>query len=90
MILSFNARENHPQDKKVIDWYRGLYKSERSRKIVEVLYAHIVGGQHTINYEVGESLEKPNKKFNQIEMVDIGGDEEIDLESKLDNLGGGF
>jgi hypothetical protein len=92
MIRSFNAREKHPKDKMVLDWYDSIYKSERSRKIVDILYAHITDSQHTIPYEVGESL--PAKKEKKIEsikmtMVDLTGGEEIDLDSKLDLLGGG-
>jgi hypothetical protein len=85
MILSFNARDTHPRDKKVIEWYDGLYKSEKSRKIIDILYAHITGNQHTIKHEVGESLIEKKKDF-KIEMVDIVGGEELDLDSKLNSF----
>jgi hypothetical protein len=87
VILSFNARDAHPRDKAVIDWYKGLYKSERSRKIIEVLYAHIIGNQHTTDYESGE-IPKEKKNDLKIEMVDVTGDDELDLDSKLDLFGG--
>jgi hypothetical protein len=93
MILSFNARDTHPRDKKVIDWYNQLYRSEKSRKIIDILYAHITDSQHTIQYEVGESLKQPRKEEVKLQMVDISTsepDSELDLNSKLDLLGGDF
>jgi hypothetical protein len=52
MILSFNARENNYKGKEVIKWYEQIEKSERSRKIIDILYAHILSNQHTIKYEI--------------------------------------
>lgn len=55
MIISFNARENHYKDRVVVDWYKRLYRSEKSRKINDILYAHIIHNQHNMESEVGES-----------------------------------
>jgi hypothetical protein len=48
MIISFNSRENHYKGKRVAEWYGSLPKTERSRKIVDALYAHIQTGGHMI------------------------------------------
>jgi hypothetical protein len=50
-VVTFNARENHPKGKKVLDWYSSLPKTERSRKIVDILHAHIESGEHIVEYE---------------------------------------
>lgn len=51
MILSFNARENNYKGKEVISWYSEIPKSDRSRKIIDILYAHILSNQHSIKHE---------------------------------------
>jgi hypothetical protein len=51
MILSFNARESNYKGKEVITWYSKIPKSDRSRKIIDILYAHILANQHNIKYE---------------------------------------
>lgn len=55
MILSFNARESNYKGKEVISWYNEIPKSDRSRKIIDILYAHILSNQHSIKYEVRRS-----------------------------------
>lgn len=50
MIISFNAREKNQKGKEVIDWYERIDKSDRSRRIVDVLHAHILSNEHSINY----------------------------------------
>lgn len=52
MIISFNAREHNHKGKEVINWYEKVEKSERSRKIIDIIYAHIISNQHNINYEM--------------------------------------
>lgn len=51
MIITFNARERNHKGKEVISWYNKIPKSDRSRKIIDILYAHIISNQHSINYE---------------------------------------
>ena len=52
MIISFNAREGNYKGKEVIKWYEQVEKSDRSRKIIDIIYAHILSTQHTIKYEI--------------------------------------
>lgn len=52
MIITFNARENNYKGKEVIKWYEQVEKSERSRKIIDIIYAHILSTQHTMKYEM--------------------------------------
>jgi hypothetical protein len=57
MIISFNARENHYKGKRVVEWYASLPKTERSRKIVDILYAHIQTDGHMLYQEEGNYLQ---------------------------------
>jgi hypothetical protein len=50
-VVTFNAREKHHKGKRVLDWYTALPKTERSRKIVDILYAHIESGEHIIEQD---------------------------------------
>jgi hypothetical protein len=54
MIITFNAREKHHKGKEVIDWYNKLPQSEKSRKIIDILYSHILSDGHTMEYGMGE------------------------------------
>ena len=56
MIITFNARESHYKGKEVINWYHTLPQSEKSRKIIDILYAHILSGQHNIEHEYDRYL----------------------------------
>lgn len=56
MIISFNVREHNNRGKEVIGWYEKIDKSDRSRKIVDILYAHILSNEHSINYPSKEVI----------------------------------
>lgn len=56
MIITFNARENNYKGKEVIGWYNNIPKSDRSRKIIDILHAHILSGQHSMEYEIDNYL----------------------------------
>jgi hypothetical protein len=88
VIVPISLRDSHPNDRIIIKWIEQLNKSDRSRKIREILLSHIQGNQHSIELEVGDSPIK--KKETKIEMVDITGGDELDLDSKLDLFGGGM
>lgn len=51
MIITFNARENHYKGKQVIDWYKKIPSSERSRKIIDILYAHSLSNEHIVDQD---------------------------------------
>jgi hypothetical protein len=89
MIVPISLRDSHPNDRIIIKWIQSLNKSDRSRKIREILLSHIQGDVHKMKLEIGDSP-KEERKETKIEMVDItGGEEELDLDSKLDLFGGG-
>jgi hypothetical protein len=88
VIVPISLRDSHPNDRIIIKWIEQLNKSDRSRKIREILLSHIQGNLHNIELEIGNSPIK--KEELNIEMVDITGGNELDLDSKLDMFGGGF
>jgi len=54
VIITFNARENHYKGKEVINWYSKLPQSEKSRKIIDILYSHILLNKHNDQEEYPE------------------------------------
>lgn len=90
MIIPVSLRDNHPEDMKIIAWYNGLMKSERSREIRKILYSHINPPMHTMKLEIGNNPLAEKERID-IKPVDIVREEKkVDLDSKLDNLGGGL
>lgn len=88
MILPISLRDKHPSDIKIIQWIKNVESSERSRKVREILLAHIEGTQHIITSDIGNSL-TATKEVVDIKFVrgeDVA--PEIDLDSKLDSIGG--
>lgn len=41
MVIPVSIRENHPNDQKIISWYRQLVKSEKSREIRKAILSYI-------------------------------------------------
>lgn len=89
MIISFSVRDNHPEDMKIIKWYNGMEKSERSRSIRSLIL-------YVINHEMSTEpvqTSRPRKPTlsDGLKMIElpIENEPEIDLDSKLDNMLGG-
>jgi hypothetical protein len=40
-VISFSLRDEHPDDMKILEWYKGLSRSERSREIRSVILNYI-------------------------------------------------
>lgn len=96
MILSFSVRDNHPLDKKIIAWYKGLTKSEKSREFREIILNYLKDQSFPIIKEevpqpTPEPIQEPPKpKAIPLQMQPISiskkKDEEVDLDSQIDNL----
>lgn len=86
MIIPISIREGHPDDIKIERWYKGLIKSERSRKIREILLAYIEGNQHIVRVDKKETRRLVDRQIKMVDLVGEGVEE--DLDSRLNSLGG--
>lgn len=93
MILPISLRESHPNDKIIINWLENLSKGDVSRIVREILLSHIQRNLHSIESDIGKHpVADKNTKPLEMKRVDVVGRdrEKVDLNSKLDSLGGGI
>lgn len=93
MILPISLRESHPNDRIIIKWLENLSKGDVSRIVREILLSHIQGNLHSIELDIGKHpIAETTIKPLEIKRVDVVGrdSEKVDLNSKLDSLGGGI
>lgn len=84
MILSFSVRDNHPIDRKIIEWYKSLAKSDRSRLIRDIILDYIEGSKQAEPTIVEKETVAPKKL--DIQPVKLTKQKTVDLDSKINNM----
>lgn len=91
-IIPISVRETHSQDKKILEWYKSLANSEKSREIRKALLNYIE--KNTEYYEKNScdnnSGEVNTPKVSEVKLEKVKLTKNIakeeDLDNKLDNL----